>query len=111
MAAGLVMRGVLRNRIIKKEQIRAASLANGKRRILPAMMKMPMVDTAIYRALGGKASNAYLQRRGTRKALRQMAMAPKVTAAVHQAERGALRRILSAPVRLAGRALARKKKA
>lgn len=106
LAAGFIMRGVLRNRIIKKEQKRAAAIAKNKGGILP---KMPMMSTAIYHALGGKASNASLQRRGARKALRQIAASAKRESAPGKKKHGLVRRGLRAAVQFPVRKLAKKK--
>ena len=70
-AAGLAARGVLKRRIVEKEQVRAAAPAKSGRGILPAKAGKPVVDTALYHALGGKASKESLQEKAMKKALKE----------------------------------------
>ena len=69
--AGLAARIILEKRIIKKEQKRAAARAEGGRSALQARVKKPVLDEALYHALGGKASNDSLKLKAARKALKQ----------------------------------------
>ena len=70
-AAGLAAREVLKKRIIDKEQVRAAAPAKSGRGILPAKAGKPVVDTALYHALGGKDSKESLQEKAMKKALKE----------------------------------------
>ena len=83
-AAGLAARGVLKRRIVEKEQVRAAAPAKRGRGILPAKAGKPVVDTALYHALGGKASKESLQEKAMKKALKEEGRkkALKVAAAI-----------------------------
>ena len=70
--AGLAARILLEKRIIKKEQKRAAARAEGGRSALQARVKKPVLDEALYHALGGKASNDSLKLKAARKALKSL---------------------------------------
>ena len=76
MAAGLALRGVLKKQIVKKEQVRASAPVKGGLGILPlksgktgktgkpGKSGKPVMATALYHALGGKASKEQLQEKG-----------------------------------------------
>lgn len=108
MAAGLAARGLLKKQIVKKEQVRAAAPVKGRNGILPLKSGKPekpgkpVMATALYHALGGKASKEKLQEKGRKKALKQAAAVSAAAVVVHEKRKKhrLIRRILTAPVRL-----------
>ncbi len=121
-AAGLALRGALKKRIVNKEQIRAAAPVNSGARILPLKSGKsgkperpgkPVLSTALYHALGGKASKEQLREKGRKEALKSAAAVSAAAAVVHKKRKrhSLVRRILGAPLKLAAlTALTRKKK-
>ena len=112
-AAGLAARGVLKRRIVEKEQVRVAAPAKSGRGILPAQAGKPVVDTALYHALGGKDSKESLQEKamkkalkeeGRKKALKEAAALSVAAAAVHKNKKRKrhrlVRRVLGAPLKI-----------
>lgn len=118
-AAGLAARELLKKQIIEKEQVRAAAPAGSRRGILPAKSGKPgnsgktAVYTALYHALGGKASKESLREKGREKAMKKALKEEgrkkplKKTAAVsaaavvaHKKWYGRVHRILGVSVRL-----------
>ena len=122
MAAGLALRGVLKKRIVKKEQVRAAAPVKSGGSILPLKSEKsgkperpgkPVVATALYHALGGKASKEQLREKGRKEALKHAAAVSAAAVVVHKKRKrhSLVRRILSAPLKLAAlTALTGKKK-
>lgn len=108
--AGLAARILLEKRIIKKEQKRAAARAEGGRSALQARVKKPVLDEALYHALGGKASNDSLKLKAARKALKQKEASAAAVSAEPRKNPGLGRKILRAQAGLLGRALVKKKK-
>ena len=111
MAAGLALRGVLKKRIVKKEQVRAAAPVKSGGSILPLKSGKsgkpettgkPVVATALYHALGGKASKEKLQEEGRKKALKHAAAVSAAAVDVHKKRKRhrLIRRILGVPVKL-----------
>ena len=108
MAAGLALRGVLKKRIVKKEQVRAAAPVKSGGSILPLKsgkpetLGKPVVATALYHALGGKASKEKLQEEGRKKALKHAAAVSAAAVVVHKKRKRhrLIRRILGVPVKL-----------
>lgn len=121
-AAGLALRGALKKRIVKKEQIRAAAPVKSGAGILPLKSGKsgkperpgkPVAATALYHALGGKASNEQLQEKGRKEALKRAAAVSAAAVVVHKNRKKhkLIPRILGAPLKLAAlTALIRKKK-
>lgn len=99
-AAGLALRGILRKRIIEKEKVRAAAPVKSRRGILPVKSGKPVMDAALYHALGGKASTEKLQEKGRKEALKRAAAVSAAAVIVHKKRRRRIRRILGAPVKL-----------
>ena len=114
MAAGLALRGVLKKRIVKKEQVRAAAHVKSGGSILPLKSGKsgktgkpgkpgkPVMATALYHALGGKASKEKLQEEGRKKALKHAAAVSAAAVVVHKKRKRhrLIRRILGVPVKL-----------
>lgn len=114
MAAGLALRGVLKKQIVKKEQVRASAPVKGGLGILPlksgktgktgkpGKSGKPVMATALYHALGGKASKEQLQEKGRKKALKRAAAVSAAAVVVHKRRqrRRLVHRILTAPVKL-----------
>ena len=73
-------------------------------------MKKPVLDEALYHALGGKASNDHLKLKAARKALKQKEASAAAVSAEPRKNPGLGRKILRAQARLLGRALVKKKK-
>ena len=109
--AGLAARILLEKRIVKKEQKRASARAEGGRSALQARVKKPVLDEALYHALGGKASNESLKLKAARKALKQKEASAAAVSAKGRKKHGPIRKILRAQALLLGRALVKKKKA
>ena len=99
-AAGLAARRVLKRRIVEKEQVRAAAPAKSGRGILPAKAGKPVVDTALYHALGGKDSKESLQE----KAMKEAAVVSVDAAVAHKNKKRKrhrlVRRVLGAPLKI-----------
>lgn len=108
--AGLAARILLEKRIVKKEQKRASARAEGGRRALQAKVKKPVLDEALYHALGGKASNDSLKLKAAKKALKQKDASAAAVSTEHRKKHGLVRKILWAQAVLLGRALVKKKK-
>lgn len=93
IAAGLAARELLKKRIVKKEQIRATAPVKSGARIQPLgsgksgkpeTPGKPVMSTAFYHALGGKASKEKLQEIGRKKALKQAAAVSAAAVDVHK---------------------------
>ena len=114
MAAGLALRGGLKKQIVKKEQVRASAPVKGGLGILPlksgktgktgkpGKSGKPVMATALYHALGGKASKEQLQEKGRKKALKRAAAVSAAAVVVHKKRKRhrLIRRILGVPVKL-----------